>query len=86
MPTIVTKRNSIHQNIIEAKNELAIRLLSLRDESVVYDFKIIFDELTSEHKRVTKAQYNKQIDAALRRVRNGNLVSNDDVMKDMDKW
>jgi len=86
MSAIVAKRNSIHSNIDEEKNELAIRLLSLRDEAAVHDFRIIFDELTSTTKRTSRSQYNKEIDAAVRRVRNGKFVSNDDVMKEMNKW
>jgi hypothetical protein len=86
MPAIVTKKKMIHQNINEEKNELAIRLLSLRDEAAVHEFKIIFDELTSKTKRTTALQYNKEIDAAVRKVRDGKFVSNDDVMKEMDKW
>ena len=35
---------------------------------------------------MNKTQYNKEIDAAVKRVRNGKSVSNDQAMKEMDKW
>lgn len=37
-------------------------------------------------KKISKEQYNKEIDAALKRVRSGKSVSNAKVMKEMAKW
>lgn len=72
----------------EEKNELAIKLLSLKDESIVHTIKIIFEELTSDTKikKATKAQYNKETDAAVKRVRSGKSISNEQVMNEMDTW
>jgi hypothetical protein len=58
----------------------------LKDKAIVHTFKLIFDELTTTSKRATKTQYNKEIDAAVKRVRSGKSVSNDQVMNEMDKW
>ena len=79
-------KNKLTAYTVEAeKNELAIKLLSLKDKNIVHTINLIFDDLTSV-KRTTKAQYNKEIDAAVKRVRSGKSVSNDEVMKEMDKW
>lgn len=86
MPAVLEKKKTILQTVEEEKNELAIKLLSLKDKAVVHAFKVIFDDLTSTTKKTTKAQYNKEIDAAVKRVRNGKSVSNDQVMNEMDKW
>jgi hypothetical protein len=86
MAVTVQTKKTIIQTVEEEKNELAIKLLSLKDKAIVHAFKLIFDDLTSTAKKTTKAQYNKEIDAAVKRVRSGKSVSNEAVMKEMDKW
>ena len=86
MPAVLEKKKTMLQTVEEEKNELAIRLLSLKDKAVVHAFKVIFDDLTAITKKTSKAQYNKEIDAAVKKVRNGKAVSNDQVMNEMDKW
>ena len=84
MPAILKK--TLIQTVEQEKNELAIKLLSLTNKSIVHTIKLIVDDLTSSVTKTTKAQYNKEIDAAVKRVRGGKSVSNDQVMRDMDKW
>ena len=86
MPAVLEKKKMVLQSVEEEKNELAIKLLSLKDKAVVHAFKVLFDDLTTTIKKTTKAQYNKEIDAAVKRVRNGKSASNDQVMNEMDKW
>jgi hypothetical protein len=87
MSTLVQKRKlSAIANVDEEKNALAIKLLSLKDISLVQAFKVIFDDLTTDSVRITKKQYNKEIDGALKRVKAGHSVSNEEVMKEMEKW
>ncbi len=88
MPAILEKKKTLLQSVEEEKNELAIKLLSLKDVSIVHAFKVIFDDLTSntKTKKTTKAQYNKEMDAAVKRVRGGKSISNKEVMNEMDKW
>ncbi len=86
MPAILKKKKTILQTVEEEKNELAIKLLSLKDKAIVHIFKLIFDDLTITSKKTAQTQYNKEIDAALKRVRSGRSVSNDQVMNEMDKW
>lgn len=52
-------------------------------------FKMIFDDLTGTSKntkRTSKAKYNSEVDASVKRVRSGKSISNEDVMNEMDKW
>ena len=86
MPAVLEKKKTIPHTVEEEKNELAIKLLSLKDKVVVHALKVIFDDLTATTKKTTKAQYNIEIDAAVKRVRNGKSVSNDQMMNEMDKW
>ncbi len=89
MRAVLVKNKTILQSVDDEKNELAIKLLSLKDQSMIHTFKLIFDDLMSaakKTKRTTKATYNKDVDAAIKRVRSGKSISNDDVMNEMDKW
>jgi hypothetical protein len=74
------------QTVEEEKNELAIKLLSLKDRNIIHVLKMIFDDLTVTTKKTSKSLYNKEIDAAVKRVRSGKSISNDKVMNEMDKW
>jgi hypothetical protein len=37
-------------------------------------------------KRISKARYNKELEEAEKRVKAGNFLTNEQVMKDMKKW
>lgn len=86
MAAILEKKKTLIQTVEEEKNALAIKLLSIKDKDIVHTINLIFDDLTSVNKRTTKTRYNKEIDAAVKRVRSGKSVSNDEVMKEIDKW
>jgi hypothetical protein len=85
MPAVLEKNKTI-LHTVEEKNELAIKLLSLKDKTIVHALKLIFDDLTTTSKKASKAQYNKEINDAVKRVRRGNSLSNEKVMDEMDKW
>ena len=82
MSAVIGKRKTILQTVEEEKNELAIKLLSLKDKTIVHTIKLT----AATTKKTTKAQYNKEIDAAVKRVRSGKSVSNEQVMNKMEKW
>ena len=87
MPALLEKKKTLIQTVEEEKNELAIKLLSLKDKSIVHTIKLIVDDLTSlGKKKTTQLQYNKEIDLAVKRVRAGKSISNDVVMNEMDRW
>ncbi len=86
MPSQYEKKKAMLSTVEEEKNELAIKVLSLKDKTLVHAFNVIFDDLTSTAKKTGKAQYNKEIDATVKRVRNGKSVSNDQVMNEMEQW
>lgn len=89
MPTtsfvVKRKNNPVPHTIIEEKNELAIKVLSLTDKALVHTLKLIFEDLTTV-KKVSRAQYNREIKAAVKRVKRGKFISNEDVMKEMEGW
>lgn len=44
------------------------------------------DEFLKKEKDKKVVKYNHEIDKAVKDVRDGKSISNDDVMKEMDKW
>jgi methionyl-tRNA formyltransferase len=83
---IVLVKKKMPISVEKEKNEMAIKLLSIKDDNIVQILKIMIDDLTSHTKKTSKSQYNKEIDAAVKRVRSGKFKSNEDVMNEMDKW
>lgn len=45
-----------------------------------------FLNLDNETKRISKKQYNKEIDEAVERIENGDSVSHKDALKELSKW
>lgn len=87
MQTTSHKMKATNYMVEQEKNEIAIKLLSLKDEDIIRSIKIVVDDLTSARtKRTSKSKYNSEIDAAVKRVRNGKSISNDKVMDEMDSW
>jgi predicted transcriptional regulator len=41
---------------------------------------------SEKHPRITIEQYNKEIDAAMARMDKGEVISNEDALKEIDKW
>lgn len=80
------KKSPKKLSVEEQKNALAIKVLSLKDEDLVQSITTLFDDVTEPVKKTSKKQYNKEIDAAVQRVRNGNSISNAEFLKDFDNW
>lgn len=61
-------------------------LLSARQQSLVLEMIKSFLDVDSDTKRITRKQYNKELDEAAARVENGNFVSHKDAVKELSKW
>lgn len=78
------KAISSKQTIEAEKNEVAIKLLSIKDKKIVHAIHVLVDDLTtSNRKRTSVSQYNKEIESAVKRVREGISISNEEAMKQM---
>ena len=86
MAVALQKNKTLIQSFEAEKNKLAIKLLSIKDQSVLQALKFFLDELTAKHKRMSSAQYNKEINCAVERVRTGKSVSHNEVMNEMENW
>ncbi len=83
-PTIQSNK-SVLPRLERQKNTLAKKVLSIKDEETIALLSSYFQDLVST-KRITKAQYNRELDAAEKAVNEGEFVTNEQVMKEMKKW
>ena len=64
-----------------------IGLLSPTQKSSLLSFiKSFFSTEEKTTKRISKKQYNKEIDAAVKRIANGQFLTQEEAEKEMDKW
>ncbi len=61
-------------------------LLSTKQQTLVLEMIKSFLNLDNETKRISKKQYNKEIDEAVERIENGDSVSHKDALKELSKW
>jgi hypothetical protein len=85
MTIAVENRKTGTQKFEKQKNTLAKKVLSIQDENTILLLSYYIQDLTTT-KRITKAQYNKEMDEAEKRVKTGKFVTNEQVMKEMKKW
>ena len=60
-------------------------LLSNKQQTLLLEMVKNFLNIDKDGKRITRKQYNKEIDEAVSRVENGNFVSHEDVLKELSK-
>lgn len=85
MHTVTENRKSSLQKLEKQKSTLAKKVLSIKDEETIELLLLYYQDLIST-KRITKAQYNKELELAEKHVNEGKFVSNEQVMKEMKKW
>ena len=61
-------------------------LLSSRQQTLVLEMIKSFLNVDSDTKRITRKQYNKEIDEAVARMESGNAVSHKDAVRELAKW
>jgi predicted transcriptional regulator len=61
-------------------------LLSAKQQTLVLEMIKNFLNVDNDTKRVTRKQYNKEIDEAVARIEKGNFVSHKDALKELSKW
>lgn len=86
MKNTVVKTKSSVPSLEEEKNELAIKVLSLKDQGIVQEINSIIDELIPPvGKRTTIKQFNKEIEQAEKEIKAGNYTKHEDVVKGLNK-
>jgi hypothetical protein len=61
-------------------------LLTPRQQTLVLEMIKSFLNVDNDTKRISRKQYNKEIDEAVKRIENGDFVSQKDVVKELSKW
>jgi hypothetical protein len=70
------------------KKELSeyLPLLSVRQQALVLDIVKNILHIDTHEKRISVEQYNKEIELALKEVRQGKSISHDKVVSESKKW
>lgn len=63
-----------------------LRLLSSKQQTLVLEMIKSFLNVDNDAKRITRKQYNKEINDAVTRIEKGNSVSHKDAIKELNKW
>ena len=61
-------------------------LLTSKQQNLVLEMIKTFLNVDSDNKRITKKQYNKEINDAVTRIEKGDSVSHNDALKELSKW
>ena len=61
-------------------------LLTSKQQNLVLEMIKTFLNVDSDTKRITKKQYNKEINDAVTRIEKGESVSHSDALKELSKW
>ena len=61
-------------------------LLTSRQQVLVLEMIKSFLNVDSDTKRISRKQYNKEIDEAVERIESGHFVSHQDAVKELSKW
>lgn len=61
-------------------------LLSSKQQALLLEMVKSFLNVDKESKRISKKQYNKEINEAVTRIEKGDFVSHKDALKELSKW
>ena len=61
-------------------------LLSSKQQALVLDMIKSFLNVDNDAKRISRKQYNKEINEAVARIEKGNAVTHKDALKELSKW
>lgn len=61
-------------------------LLSAKQQTLVLEMIKSLLNVDKDVKRITRKQYNKEINEAVSRIEKGNAVSHKDALKELSKW
>ena len=64
-----------------------LRLLDSSQKSFVLNLiKFLFNSKDANVKRITRRQYNKEIDVAVKQIAKGRFITHEDLEKESEKW
>ncbi len=61
-------------------------LLTVKQQELLLEMVKSFLNVDAGTKRISKKQYNKEIDAAVKRIEKGEFITHEDAVKELSKW
>lgn len=61
-------------------------LLSAKQQTLILEMIKSFLNVDNDTKRISRKQYNKELDDAVSRIEKGNFVTHKDAIKELSKW
>jgi vacuolar-type H+-ATPase subunit D/Vma8 len=61
-------------------------LLSAKQQTLILEMIKSFLNVDKDTKRISRKQYNKELDDAVSRIEKGNFVTHKDALKELSKW
>lgn len=61
-------------------------LLTTKQQTILLEMVKSFLEVDKKTKRISRRQYNKEINEAVSRIEKGNFVKHKDAVKELSKW
>ena len=61
-------------------------LLSAKQQALLLEMVKSFLNVDKDTKRISKKQYNKELDEAVARIEKGNFITHKDALKELSKW
>ncbi len=71
---------------IKKQFETYLPLLSEQQQTLLLEMVKNFLNVESNTKRISKKQYNKELDEAVARIENGEFVTHEEAMMELNKW
>lgn len=71
---------------IKKQVEDYLPMLSTKQQVLVLEMIKSLLHVDNENKRITRKQYNKELDEAVERIEKGNSLSHKDALKEIAKW
>ena len=71
---------------IKKQVEDYLPMLSTKQQVLVLEMIKSLLHVDNENKRITRKQYNKELDEAVERIEKGTSISHKDVLKEIAKW
>jgi vacuolar-type H+-ATPase subunit D/Vma8 len=71
---------------IKKQFDTYLPLLSSKQQALLLEMVKNFLNVDKETKRITRKQYNKELDEAVARIESGDFVTHEDALKELSKW
>jgi hypothetical protein len=71
---------------IKKQFDTYLPLLSIKQQTLLLEMVKSFLNVDKDTKRITKKQYNKEINEAVARIESGQFVSHQNALKELSKW